>query len=760
MNLNIKKTILIFSVCCSMLVSLNSCYDDKMKWGRDPSYGEVTVAELPLALSEKISRYDFLLAYLDETTNPGFKLGVGIDPTLYMTDDTYKNIVDKNFNDITFGNEMKHRFIVGSDGQINTSNVDGYINALNSAGLSVYGHTLVWHKNQNASYLNGLIAPTIIPGPAGSNLLDLTGLQDGSFSGGWNKLNPGAGISVVDGEGLSSTAKAVKMVSSSSSSNEWDLQLESPSITVVSGHTYQISFYIKSDKTGSGRISFDSGVSNRWPWKDWYGTGNASASFATTSQWQQVKFTVDDFTGTTFKMYFDLGKLPDVTYYIDVDNIIVTDLDAAPVEVNYVENGDFEKGDLTGWSKLNVGAGTEVTNTEKFSGSYSVKMTSSSSSANAWDLQLESSQMSLDASKTYTFSFYVKSDVAGKGRVSFPGGINGNQYPWMNWTGSGASEAFTTSAGTWTLISVDLTNTSNVKLSFDMGYLPNVTYYIDDIKVVEKTAAQNSKSKKVKSKPYRAGPVIIEKTDEEKAQIIGDAMKSFITQMVNHFKGKVHAWEVVNEPMKEGGSLRDGNVTDASDDDFYWVKYLGKDYAVTAFKLVRELDPSVKLFINDYNLESSPAKLDGLIEYVGYIESKGAVVDGIGTQMHITLASTDTANVASMFKKLAATGKLIKITELDVRLGTNSPTADQLIAQGDMYRLVLDMYMKYIPAAQRYGVTVWCVSDNEKEHEYWLPDESPNLWNINYERKPAYKGFADGLAGKDVSLDFSGELIY
>ncbi len=165
-----------------------------------------------------------------------------------------------------------------------------------------------------------------------------------------------------------------------------------------------------------------------------------------------------------------------------------------------------------------------------------------------------------------------------------------------------------------------------------------------------------------------------------------------------------------------------------------------------------------KLFINDYNLESSLSKCDGLIEYVKYIESKGGTVDGIGTQMHISL-TTDKDKIVQMFQKMAATGKLIKISELDIRLGTNAPTVAQQASQAEMYQYVIDMYKKHIPAAQQYGITIWGVSDSVKEHEFWLPDESPNLWDANYVRKHAYKGTADGLAGKDVSKDFSGELV-
>ena len=147
-----------------------------------------------------------------------------------------------------------------------------------------------------------------------------------------------------------------------------------------------------------------------------------------------------------------------------------------------------------------------------------------------------------------------------------------------------------------------------------------------------------------------------------------------------------------------------------------------------------------------------------MIKYVEYIESQGAKVDGIGTQMHIGL-TTDKDKIVQMFQKLAASGKLIKISELDVRLGTKTPTVAQQASQAEMYQYVIDMYKKYIPVPQQYGITIWGVSDNAKEHEYWLPNESPNLWDANYVRKHAYKGTADGLAGKDVSKDFSGELV-
>jgi endo-1,4-beta-xylanase len=707
-----------------------SCDDQIMEWYKDPDHGEVTTAELPLALAEKITRYEALKTYTD------FTLGVGIGLDLYMENETYRNLVNENFDEIAVGYNMKHAAMVKSDGSLNFEPVDALMAKLQEAGLGVYGHTLVWHQNQNASYLNGLIAPTIIPAPAGSNSLDLSGLQDGSFTG-WSRSNPGAGISVADDAGMGTDSKAVKLISSSSSSNPWNLQLITPDITIVSGHTYEISFYIRSEQPGKGRISF-SGLSNNYPWKDWYGTGGSyTEAFETTSQWQQVKFTVNDFTGTTFKASFDMGYLPDVTYYIDVNNIMVIDQDAEPAVVNMLANGTFDN-NIDGWARWNgvEGCNTHVTGADAYQGGGAMRVvTDEAHAGNQWDTQIHSDfTANLTAGETYTVTFMIRSEAAGSIRCSTTGSAHyqGDQATTAAW--SQIQWQFTADGG-------------ETGINLDLGQKTGI-YYIDNMVVTSGEPASST------------GPTIIEKTDEEKAQIIGAAMEDWISQMVTHYKDKVHAWDVVNEPMNESGTVRDGNVADPASDEFYWVKYLGEDYAVTAFNLARQYgNPDDKLFINDYNLEYSLSKCDGLIQYVSYIESHGATVDGIGTQMHLSIDS-DKEKIAQMFQKLAATGKLIKITEFDIKTGTASPTADQYAQQAEMYQYVLDMYMQYIPAAQRYGVTVWGVSDNEEEHVNWIPDDAPNLWDANYARKHAYKGFADGLAGRDVSEDFTGELQY
>lgn len=720
------------------IMSFSSCDDQKMEWYKDPTHGEVTSAELPLQLAEKILRYEALNKY----TN--FILGAGIGLDEYMDNEAYRNIVNENFDEVAIGYAMKHGPMVNAKGELKYERVDALLSKLKEAGLTVYGHTLVWHTNQNASYLNGLIAPEVIPAPAGSNLVDISGLQDGTLNG-WGVWNKGDGITVKEGVGLSSKNKGIELKAKSTSSAEYNLQLVSPNMTIVDGHNYQISFWIKSDIPGKGRVSFD-GLSNNYPYHDWFATGaSASALFNTTSAWQQVKIKVNDFNKPEFHFAIDLGIVPSVTYYIDVESVSVIDLDAKPTVINLLSNGDFESGSISPWTAWSNGKAALSASGEGFGSNYAIALTNSKD-GNQWEAQAGYGfDTPLKVGAKYQFSAMVKASLSAPFQIQLQ---NSTSY-----AGEGYAEE--TIGTTWQEFKKEITVSKEGmnRLCLNFGKLTG-TYYVDNMQLIEMNSAPVTRA---------AGATVIEKTDAEKTKIIGEAMEHWISQMVGHYKADVKAWDVVNEPMDDGkpSDLKTGKNKPSEDfasDEFYWQDYLGKDYAVKAFNLARQYgNVDDKLFINDYNLEYNLNKCDGLIEYVKYIESKGAKVDGIGTQMHIAIDSNKD-NIAQMFQKLAASGKLIKVTELDIKVKTASPTVGQYAEQAAMYQYVVDMYMKYIPESQRYGITAWGISDNPKEHVNWIPDDAPNLWDGNYARKHAYKGFADGLACKDVSADFTGDL--
>ncbi|MBB2951091.1 endo-1,4-beta-xylanase [Sphingobacterium sp. JUb56] len=265
----------------------------------------------------------------------------------------------------------------------------------------------------------------------------------------------------------------------------------------------------------------------------------------------------------------------------------------------------------------------------------------------------------------------------------------------------------------------------------------------------------STRSQSVEGEGYGGtGGTVIEKTPEEKKAILTDALETFISGMMSVTKDDVKAWDVVNEPMSDWPdqyALKTGiGKTDLAEDEFYWQDYLGKDYAVKAIQFARKYgNPNDILFINDYGLEGGGNKCKGLIAYVNYIESKGAKVDGIGTQMHIN-STANKDQIVNMYKLLAATGKMIKVSELDIGLGDNIKTANATAAmyqqQADMYKFVIEKFFEIIPKAQQYGITIWSPLDSpDRENSYWRRGEPIGIWTESFVRKPAYQAVAEAL---------------
>jgi endo-1,4-beta-xylanase len=340
-----------------------------------------------------------------------------------------------------------------------------------------------------------------------------------------------------------------------------------------------------------------------------------------------------------------------------------------------------------------------------------------------WKVQVSSAAIATTIGKQYVVTYWVKAGAAG-GSIRLSTGPSAQQYQGDQTIGT-----------TWQQISYQFTaSLTSTTFLFDMGLVAN-TYYIDDASVKEVVNAPNSTQ-------------IATKLDE--------ALNTFITGMVTHYKGTVKAWDVANEVMSPSGALRTStNSTDVSDksasDIIFWGDYMGRDYVANAFKYAAAADPTARLFINDYSLESSPAKLDSLIAFVQELKGKGAKVDGIGTQMHIAW-NTGYAGIDVMMQKLAATGLLIRISEMDVKANplfkpNFAMTAMDANYQADMYKYVVQSYLKYIPKAQQHGITIWGITDNTS----WLyksGTEFPLLYNADYSKKQAYAAVLQALKGQ------------
>ena len=387
----------------------------------------------------------------------------------------------------------------------------------------------------------------------------------------------------------------------------------------------------------------------------------------------------------------------------------------------------------------------------------------------------------LDNTKTYKVSFKVKSSVAG-GYIQF-------QTQSVPSYGSQQWGPEITDLGTgWTKYEWEFTPNyaDDNRIICNLGKVA-ATYYIDDIVFGEKLYDDDSHDVLPGS-----GINYTLKTAEEKRTALLGAMESWIGGMLDHVKNendtRFVGWDVINEPITDdgyyrgidnhfGGSWEDANgltqydaapveneetglTLNWGDNHFYWGYYLGMDYATRAFEIAREHAPAgMKLYVNEYGLETNPTKLAKLIDFVNYIDQNSTTqVDGIATQMHVQANGITREQVDQMFQTLAATGKLVRVSELDVALGTSSPTQEDLQLQSDVYQMIIESYKANVPEAQRGGFVVWTLSDAADEHEYWLNGDKPNLFDENYGRKIAYKGLCDGIAGYDIGADFSGDM--
>ncbi|QCR24970.1 endo-1,4-beta-xylanase [Pontibacter sp. SGAir0037] len=667
------------------------------------------------AAQEEIDAYEDLKTYLDRQAAGEFRLGTGIALSNYLSKGVMYRLVNRNFDEITPWNEMTHQAVVQENGRLNIANLIQLVSVAKDAQTTIYGQPLTWHLNQNATYLRGLLSPLIVESPAFVNSLPLTGLTSGTLQG-WDHSG---GVSIVENDGMGG-GKAVKLVSGAASSQPADLQLVTPEIPVVPGSDYEVICYIKSDAPGEGRISFE-GLNNNTPVVDWMKTGQATETFTTGIGWREIKFKINGFQGDKIRLKFDLGYAPHVTYHLDVKNMYVYNTKGDRIENNLIPVGDFETGvSFGGWGNNSTRGITEAG--QGVQGGRAFYVTNPSKTANYWDVQTlyELPGGALQNGKLYNLSFWVKGTAPGTIRPEMQS---------ANYSSNGFGAVSVTTEWTKVELATTINAADRNRFVISYGELAG-TVYIDKVMLTMDGATSGGET------------TVVERTQEEKKGIINGQMERWISGMVKAMSTAVKAWDVVKDPMDDSKplELRSGIGKTLGDNEFYWQDYLGKDYAVEAFKLAREHgNSSDLLFISDHNLESNLEKCRGLIQYVTYLESKGAKVDGISTQMHINLY-TDKENIATMFGLLAATGKMIKVSELDVALDidTNLATPEHFAAQKEMYKYVVDKYMELIPANKRYGITTWTpVNDGS------------GLWaTSNYTRKPSYAGFADALKSK------------
>ena len=265
-------------------------------------------------------------------------------------------------------------------------------------------------------------------------------------------------------------------------------------------------------------------------------------------------------------------------------------------------------------------------------------------------------------------------------------------------------------------------------------------------------------------------------TSEEKKQILTDEMDRWIKAVMEVTAKNVSVWDAVNESISGKDVNGDGyyeleSASWGSASNFYWQDYLGsEDYVRIVIDRARKYyaqyggTEPLRLFINDYNLESDwddNKKLRSLIHWIGIWESDGVTrIDGIGSQMHISYYENPQTqkskedHYVKMLQLMVSTGKLVKISELDMgyvdksgnTLPTTKLTDQQHRAMADYYEFIVRKYFEIVPPSQQYGITIWCPTDAPGElGTGWRGGEPVGLWDQQHRRKYAYAGFANGL---------------
>lgn len=720
------------------LLALSSCADDKFSEYR-------TDMTKNLKEYQYLNNYEPLKKYVEDMKASGkcnrdFKLGIALEAAEFNKQALVYCLAGSNFNEMTAGNAMKMASCVKDDGSMDFSLVKEFVKNAKDADMTIYGHTLAWHAQAANKYLKNLIKDKELPpDPNGGN-------------------------------------KYLEIACGEAGANKWDKQISYvlPK-ALVKGQSYVMTVKVKASEGGTFAA---------WPiWEasdnknQWGGSNDVQymEDYDITNDYSTLKW---EFTAN-----FPIDKLQFV--FGNVGGTISCDdfkLTKAGSDENLIENGDFAKESAHGWNQTGC----------------TIKVASAAASVEVEQLVHEQTY------KDGPFPFYVMGGCEPpvvNGAIHFvptgdwsqffvmPGGDNllseGNYVVYLDMTSSkDASGVELTMQNGWGASDQAITvkvpvsaGRHNVKLQ-----MPNIAGGNYDIILKPQTADATLDVHSVKVcqvKNLNSIPL----TDEEKKNALTTAMGTWIDGMMEATDGYVTSWDVVNEALsgadKDGDgkydlqSAKRGNVSaDDAKNNFYWQDYLGDiDYVRTAVADARksfaahhhngDLD-KLKLFINDYNLESDwddNGKLRSLIQWIKDWEADGVTkIDGIASQMHISCYADPVKqesvknHIVKMLELMAGSGKLCKISELDmgyVDAAGKDVTYDQMTEEQhkemrDLYTFVLQKYFEIIPAAQQYGITQWCATDSPKDSG-WRPGLPVGLWDLNYLRKHTYAGFAVGL---------------
>lgn len=691
-----------------------------------------------------LEQYDALKEYIKD--RPNFHLGIGTAVDEYNKKELVYALTNSNFNETVAGNAMKMASCVADDGSMNFDKVSEYVKNATDAGLSVYGHTLAWHAQQPNKYLNGLIADKELP--PSSNVTRCLVIKNAEAGGHWDaQLYFPAQLSQGKKYVFKMNAKATA--------------------------PFELILWGAPGDAGLGSIS----VGTKW--------NEYTVNFTPAANYENFVFAAGKLGGELDIKSLSLceegstnnlivngdikgDEVPCYKPYswhtvtTDIQEVAESQVVEIPVSVGHLTFDDGQN--LGGWGMDNT---PKIVNGVCEVGNNAAK-------ANPWDSQVNYEPgFAFENGKAYHLKMKIKGSVAGEFGAGFqnPDGYQGcGDFPTIKVTTD------------WN--EVDVTTTCNgdnaLRLLLNIGKYAG-TLYIDDFEVY-----------------YTKSSNTIPLTDEEKKKALTPVLQNWIYGMMEATEGKVKAWDVVNEAIsgedKDGDGFYDlqsatrGIVTpDDAKNNFYWQDYLGDiDYVRTAVAAARKgfadaggNPEELKLFINDYNLETAyddNKKLKSLIHWIEEWQKDGVtVIDGIGSQMHVSCCMDPVEQkkredaYVNMLNLMVSTGRLVRISELDmglevkknevkdgeypyVQVNTTDMTEEQHKAMRAYYEFIVKKYFEIVPENQQWGICQWCATDSPA-NSGWRPGLPVGLWDLDYYRKHTYGGFAAGLGAPEYWND-------
>ena len=679
-----------------------------------------------IAQYEYLNDYAPLKEYLDRDAHPGFKVSAALAVDEFNQQGPLFRLAAHNFDEIVAGNAMKMASCVNDQGVMDFSKVSSFVRAAEDAGLTVYGHTLAWHAQQPKKWLEKLLADKELDIDPNEKVEQEVKTQ--SFEG----------LSKFPFYVMGYEPEIINGVLTSKC-DEWHQYFVVDGLSgLEEGKTYKVTAMIRATKEHTINVQF-----GNW--------GNlAEAKMKIGTEWKECSVEMQCPPVTSGFSVFQPGSFDGT---IEIKWVRVSKLETPAMEVEQeVKYQTYQDGPFPYYQ---MGCAPEVIN-----GSMHFVPTGD------WSQFFCVAGVALKPGN-YAVDVEIKSTKAGNIKMTVQNGWGGD------------AESFTGNVALkegWT--------TARFKMTLEQG-----GNYDFILKPETFDATLDLKSVSVKQIVKMNS---IPLTPQEKSDTLTWAMNKWISGMMQATEGKVKAWDLINEAISGGGNvngfyaLQTEATSEHNPQDFYWQDYFTPEMygpivekaARDAYAAVEGTNPEdLKLFINDYNLESdwdNNQKVKSLVYWIGVWEKKGkelgwnTKIDGIGSQMHISyyedpqILESKKKAIQNMLKIMAETGKLVRISEIDMgyvdKDGKDVTTAqleklpiEERVAKekamAEHYKWIIEQYFKIVPVSQQYGICQWCLTDSPTDSG-WRPGQPVGLWNLNYQRKPAYGGFADGLANK------------